>query len=390
MKRLIRILLVIAAVALALKFAIPVADPVARGQGGVLPQSSAPSLPKSNYLGNETCAVCHTEIAEKQQKAAMAKAMEKVADCRILRMHQELKFQLGKFIFKIIRRGDQSIYTVSDGKSELSVPILYAFGQGKAGQTYVYGYLGNMYESRVSFYTEINGLDITLGYDREVPQNVIEAAGRQMSVDETRRCFGCHTTGGIPKKGEISQLQLDHLVPGVSCESCHGPGDKHVAAMRAGDLVAAKMKKLSDLDGDDITQNMCGSCHRSVEDVMALPNRGGVNNVRFQPYRIFNSRCYSADKRIGCTSCHNPHEPTQTSPAFYDEKCLACHVKQGSKPTPGTGTPASDNAPFARACKVGKKDCAGCHMPAIELPGAHFKFTDHRIRIVREGAPFPN
>ena len=176
----------------------------------------------------------------------------------------------------------------------------------------------------------------------------------------------------------------------AECESCHGPGDKHVAAMRAANPDAAKMKKLGDLDGDDITQNMCGSCHRSVEDVMALPNRGGINNVRFQPYRIFNSRCYSADKRIGCTACHNPHEPTQTSPAFYDARCQACHLKQDAKPAPATGKLTVNDTPFARGCRVGKKDCAGCHMPAIELSGAHFKFTDHRIRIVREGAPFPN
>jgi hypothetical protein len=30
-----------------------------------------------------------------------------------------------------------------------------------------------------------------------------------------------------------------------------------------------------------------------------------------------------------------------------------------------------------------------CHMPTVELPGAHFKFTDHRIRIVRPGQPYP-
>jgi hypothetical protein len=29
-------------------------------------------------------------------------------------------------------------------------------------------------------------------------------------------------------------------------------------------------------------------------------------------------------------------------------------------------------------------------MPKVDLPGAHFKFTDHRIRIAREGAPYPN
>jgi hypothetical protein len=30
-----------------------------------------------------------------------------------------------------------------------------------------------------------------------------------------------------------------------------------------------------------------------------------------------------------------------------------------------------------------------CHMPKIAVASAHFKFTDHRIRIVREGQPYP-
>jgi hypothetical protein len=28
-------------------------------------------------------------------------------------------------------------------------------------------------------------------------------------------------------------------------------------------------------------------------------------------------------------------------------------------------------------------------MPKVELPGAHYKFTDHRIRIARPGDPYP-
>jgi formate-dependent nitrite reductase cytochrome c552 subunit len=31
-----------------------------------------------------------------------------------------------------------------------------------------------------------------------------------------------------------------------------------------------------------------------------------------------------------------------------------------------------------------------CHMPKINLPGGHAKFTDHEIRIVRPGDPYPN
>jgi hypothetical protein len=28
-------------------------------------------------------------------------------------------------------------------------------------------------------------------------------------------------------------------------------------------------------------------------------------------------------------------------------------------------------------------------MPKVEIPGTHLRFTDHRIRIVRSGHPFP-
>lgn len=376
MQKRIRLTLALAAFALAVTTMLPSDWPA-----WAKPTQNGAS--RARYVGAQTCAACHTEIAEKLPNAVMTKALEKADACQILRENPNLKFQLGKFALRIERQGDKSIYTIGDGKSEISTPIQYCFGQGKAGQTYVYEYNGLMYESRVSFYKEIKGLDITLGYAHEVPQNLTEAAGRQMSVDETRRCFNCHTTGA----GEGSQFQLSHAVPGVNCEACHGPGSEHVAAMRAGDKAAgkAKIKKLSNLDGDDLTQTMCGSCHRSVEDVMALPQRGGISNVRFQPYRIFNSRCYSADKRIGCTACHNPHDTLEQSAAFFDAKCLACHQSETGKTTAAADTDRS-----ARACKVGKKDCAGCHMPKIDLPGAHFKFTDHRIRIVREGAPFPN
>ncbi len=387
MKKLIRIILVMIAMVSALALTLPTRNWLAQVNLASA-QTSKSADAQSRYLGVQTCAACHTDIVEKQQASSMAKAMERVGDCKLLLQNPNLKFQLDKFTFRIERQGDKSIYTVGDGKSELSMPILYGFGQGKAGQTYVYEYNGEFYESRVSFYADIRALDLTLGYAGEIPKNLIEAGGRRLSIDETRRCFSCHTTGAIARLPEGTKLSVSHLTPGVNCESCHGPGDQHIAALKAGEKAPAKMKRLSDLDGDDIGQNMCGTCHRSVEDVIALPSRGGIGNVRFQPYRIFNSRCYSADKRIGCTACHDPHGRLEESAAFYDAKCLACHQSTGANP--GIKTVATSESRDAKACKVGTKNCSGCHMPKIEVPGAHFKFTDHRIRIVREGEPHPN
>jgi hypothetical protein len=107
----------------------------------------------------------------------------------------------------------------------------------------------------------------------------------------------------------------------------------------------------------------------------------GVANVRFQPYRLENSRCWDPDDiRIGCLACHNPHVPRHRDTAFYDPKCLSCHRTAATKRSPKHA---------GKACPVAKGSCVTCHMPKYELPGGHFKFTDHDIRIVRSGAPYP-
>lgn len=353
----------------------------AGGEGIVLTQTQTRNNQKGKYLGPQVCAACHTEIVKGYLPSGMSKALEGISNCQILASHPDLKYKDAQYSYQIRRQGNQSIYEVTDGRETFSTPILYCFGQGKSGQTYVFKHSGSFYESRLSFYSEIDGLDLTIGYAEDPPPALIDAAGRKLSQDETLSCFGCHSTGSVHGR----ELDLENLIPGVTCESCHGPGEKHVASFSEGgngNLAAGKMERLGEMDGDDISQNLCGKCHRSVEDVFALTNTNPLNNVRFQPYRMFKSRCYSTDRRIGCTACHNPHEPTAEGSKIYDSKCLACHL-------PDNKTAKSDerNSP---PCPVASQDCVSCHMPKIDAPQAHFKFTDHRIRIVRNGDTFPH
>jgi mono/diheme cytochrome c family protein len=331
------------------------------------------------FVGHQVCAECHKDRVKGQQQSAMGMAMEPVAESKILNAHPRLQFRHGKYSWEIVRDGKQSRYSVTDGKDQITVPVLYAFGLGKAGQTYVLEYKGQFYESRLSFYDEITGLDFTLGVPRTEPASLVAALGRPMSRDETLQCFSCHTTGAVIG----TKLHLEKAVPGVSCESCHGPGGEHAAAGRAGLPNKDKIFNPSRLNGDDISQEVCGSCHRSAEDIFSKPGLDGLNNVRFQPYRIFKSKCYSDDKRISCTACHDPHESVKIDAKFYDTKCLACH-QAGSKMTQKSLPGAT-----VQGCRVGVKDCASCHMPRVDLPGAHFKFTDHWIRIARDGEPYP-
>src|SRR5205814_4808128 len=82
--------------------------------------------------------------------------------CEVLKAHPRLSFRNGPYNYQIVREGNRSLYTIGDGSNSVSEPILYCFGQGKAGQTYVFQHKGVFYESRVSYYQEIQGLDFTI------------------------------------------------------------------------------------------------------------------------------------------------------------------------------------------------------------------------------------
>jgi cytochrome c554/c'-like protein len=345
-----------------------------------------PSKKNTTYTGPKACAKCHAEESAKQHLTAMGRALEPVATSEILRANRRMTYRSGPYAHEIVRRGDQSLYTVTDGVNTISEPILYTFGQGKAGQTYIFRHDGAFYESRISFYKDIQGLDVTIGYPRDIPPSLDVAAGRRISMDEARNCFSCHATAAAYG----SQLQLDRLIPGVTCEACHGPGADHIAAMESRHFKDKRIFNPGKMDADELSQEFCGSCHRSAEQVISNKLLRGLITVRFQPYRMFTSRAHDpADMRLTCTACHNPHEDPSPEPAYYDAKCFTCHRSFESLKSPALAKTEEREGRIDKACPVARNLCVSCHMPKVEFPGSHFKFTDHRIRIVRTGEQFP-
>jgi hypothetical protein len=291
----------------------------------------------------------------------MARALLKPESTEIFARPEPLTFADGPYRYTISR----SEYRVTDGERTLSAPVLWSFGAGVAGQTYVYDYQGALYESRVSYYPRIKGLDLTVGAAGSKPTSVVTAAGRRMHKQDVNECFGCHSTSN-------GGFALDRMVPGVQCGACHDNVRKHQSAVTAS--VPRSLKKLS----TEEVSELCGRCHRTWEQI-SINGPKGVANVRFQPYRLTNSKCYDAeDRRISCVACHEPHSVLDTRAESYDARCAACHSK-------GSGSAAA-----ARVCKTGTSGCAECHMPKYEIPGSHMIFSDHQIRVVRNKEDYPN
>jgi hypothetical protein len=316
----------------------------------------------------------------------MAHAAALAADASILRRHDSLGFGSGTYKFEIAKTPDGSAYTVSDDTRSVSQPLQWAFGNGEVGQTYVFKRDARFYESRVSFYPSLPGLDLTLGHHMPAPNDLNGAAGRLMAAAETRLCFGCHTTASTTS----GRFDETGLIPGVTCEACHGPGAEHIDAIKRkqrsiGMRATLNPASLSPVDSVDF----CGACHRTVWDV-ALTNTVGVANVRFQPYRLEKSRCWGkGDARLTCMACHDPHQPLVREPEAYDSRCLRCHANSSTASQAGVG--AGKDHP-GRACPVGATRCVTCHMAKYEIPGSHAQFTDHWIRVVvvKDQAPYPD
>jgi Cytochrome c554 and c-prime len=334
---------------------------------------------REEYVGNEACTKCHAGKASTYETAAMAHAAAPAAASEGLRQYGRLSLQVGPFNYRILTKGETSILSVAEANSSLSRRLTWAFGEAHMGQTYVYEENGSLYEGHLSFFTSLPGLDVTPGQTRSESLDLEEAAGRRMDLREAQRCFGCHTTASTAGK----KFDPDNSVPGVRCEACHGPGVQHVIAMGLGTGEGPSgifnPGRLSPVDSVDF----CGACHRTWQDVVeerlvAL----GVFNVRFAPYRLENSRCWgNGDARITCTACHDPHKRLVTDAGSYDPVCLRCHVTRGVR--------RSVKQPGA-PCPAAAANCVTCHMPKYEPPGLHAKFTDHWIRVVHSGKPYPS
>lgn len=311
-----------------------------------------------------TCASCHTSQAISQPTTSMAHALLLPGANPVLKAHPKLEFRQGAYSYTIETNGGQSIYTVTDGANTIFAPIKWAFGIGS--QTWVLEHEGRLYESLVSYYPTVNSLDITIGDQAIQPKTLVEALGRELQPDEPARCFGCHSTGAVSG----NHLHLDALTPGVTCERCHVGALNHLQAISRGKLDSLP-PKLKSLSAEEIS-NFCGECHRSWETVVRDRLYGQIN-VRFQPYRLANSKCFDgSDRRISCVACHDPHQEVNRNRASYDSKCMACHASS------------------AKACPVSASDCVNCHMPKVSLPGGHQTFTDHDIRVVHARDPYPN
>jgi hypothetical protein len=220
-------------------------------------------------------------------------------------------------------------------------------------------------EHRLTYFAQTRSLDVTPGQTLAMPDRAKTPIGLFHSPMETFKCFKCHATV-ISARGPAA-LDLATMVPNVSCERCHGPGQAHVAAARrgAGAEELAMPFGPSRWTADD-QMRLCGQCHRHPDTGdPARIRRDNPEIVRFQPVGLMQSACYRGSRgALSCVTCHDPHARVSAGQATYESACLACH-----------GKPSQPRCPVAP-----QTGCIGCHMPRRDA-GQKVLFVDHWIGV---------
>lgn len=353
--------------------------------------------PDAQYIGTQQCRTCHADEHASYLATAHSRSFRQV-DVAEEPPDAVFEHALSHRRFHVVGAGGKlhhkDALQLADGK-ELPLsdrPLSYLVGSGRFARTYLAEIDGFLMQSPLSWYEGPKAWNMSPGYD--VPVQV--GFQRYIGFD----CLYCHTGRTEMVDGNFYKLKVEELA--VSCERCHGPGSlhakKHEASGRGArrdasgeeDLTIVNPSRLS----RELAESICHQCHlesatsvivrgRQREDFRpGLPwtdfciNYGYASSshmtVTGHVEQLRQSRCYQADEKLTCITCHDPHAaPTpEEKPAYFRAACQKCHDSSACK------------APAPQREECGD-DCASCHMPRSSTEVVHVAFSHHRIGIHR-------
>jgi predicted CXXCH cytochrome family protein len=369
-----------------------------------------PAAPSANrYVDPALCAQCHGEIDANFRKTGMGRSFYRLPaalPAADLTTAKPFYHAASDNYFAMIARGGryyQRRWQIGFDGKETNVdekPVDFALGSGNHSRTWLHLTGRNtLQQLPLAWYAEKGGYwGMNPGYDKPDFPGPTRLVGYQ--------CMFCHNAyPRIPDGHAEEGAEAEYLLPlpeGIDCQRCHGPGQRHIAAVgrpgakpeeiRAAIVNPARSSPERELE-------VCLQCHletsaqplphsvdrqnrapfsylpgQALADFRLSFNRAAPDDrleVAHAGYRLLESQCFrkSAGK-LRCTTCHDPHNAPrgEAAAAHYNSICLTCH-QEALRRVVTAGAHTADSA------------CVACHMPKRRTDEAvHIVMTDHLIR----------
>ncbi len=350
-----------------------------------------------DYVGMETCRACHQNIYETYIHTGMGKSFDlatKEKSSAVFDKHALVYDKDSDFYYHPFWK-DSSLYILEfrlengDTTHQRLEKISYVIGSGQHTNSHLINQNGYVYQAPITFYTQEGKWDLAPGFE--------DGENSRFSRIIASECLTCHNH--LPQHVEGSENKYAEMPRGIECERCHGPGELHVQAKMAGEIVdTSKYIDYSIVNPANLPVSLeidiCQRCHlqgiavlnegKSFYDFRPGMPLNEVMNVFLPRYsdshesfimasqadRMKLSKCFTVGE-MTCTNCHNPHVSVkETTKNKYNDACKSCHKSLEKEVC---------TAPMAE--RQAKKDnCVSCHMPktgSIDIP--HVRITDHYI-----------
>ncbi len=252
------------------------------------------------YIGGVGCAQCHPEQIADHAGSGHAQTFHSGDLVEQFAMLRDRSFRDdergGTFTFRA--EGRQLVAEFENGTRHERLPIPFALGSGTHATTLISLLASEsgeptVLEHRVSYFATDQKLGVTPGQTGLSEVDPVDCLGRVYRGREATNCIGCHTTTARIRGSELHDVRGN-----VGCESCHGPGRGHAAAMEAtrpGHEISSgkeiRFAKGTVSAAEEI--QLCGKCHRTPEMLPAPPSITDPKIARFQPVGLLNSKSLS-------------------------------------------------------------------------------------------------
>lgn len=373
-------------------------------KAGSAPSPAPPAAP-ATYVENGACLGCHEKEAHEWRDSHHAKAMALPTKEMVRGDFSNTSFTDRSGTTRFFKRGEKFFVNTEgeDGK-RADFEIKYTFGLEPLQQYLIELPRGRLQPLTIAWDGPKKKWFHLYPNEKAPPGDVLHWTGRYQTANTM--CLVCHTTDYEKRYDAATDTFASRWAElNVSCQSCHGPGDRHIeweTRLRGAGEKPPPPKEphalTVDTRGADARKKteLCAPCHLRRSELMPRPAPGEPVLDNYLPSLLVEPLYYADGQQleevyvdgsfrqslmfqrgVTCTNCHNAH--TGKLKLAGNAVCIQCHKPD---PNPSFPTAAGNfDSPKHHFHKDGSKGalCVTCHMPARPYMGIQLR-PDHSIR----------